>query len=415
MRAALPPLPDGNVIVITFDALRRDALGVYGHPAEISPNIDRFAERSLVFDRAYTVAPVSPTSFAAAFTGLLPTRVFHAWTMVANDTLAHRFTEAGFRTAAFINNVHLTPERRFDVGFELYDFHRNVADELIVSRAVDWLTRHRDERVFVWIHLLTPHAPYDYREASAHLYPSEPYSGEFESSSGPRFEAVAASEIARLRALYDGEVFYADSLFAQLMAGLERLRLFERSVVVLSSDHGEEFGEHGGFQHGPLWEEIVQLPLIVAHPAIGEPLRSDLLVSNVDLFPTLLSVAGIANESPLDGRDLTSIEHPPDTLVGISMTGGKERWASLLRERHKLILTCMPERRHALYDLVEDPRELVDRGPADGDTAQELFDRLSTILGGDPCQVIQGAARGVDVTVGLDEESIDALKALGYL
>lgn len=110
--------PGVNVIVISFDVLRPDYLGVYGHDAPTSPAIDAFAENALVFDRAYTAAPVTQTSFAAVFSGMLPTRVFHAWDCVAEKTLADYFSAAGYHTAAVVNSVQLTPERHFDKGFD---------------------------------------------------------------------------------------------------------------------------------------------------------------------------------------------------------------------------------------------------------------------------------------------------------
>ncbi len=413
LQASLPVQQDANVIVVSFDALRADALGLYGYPRPTSPAIDAFGQASIVFDKAYTVAPVTPTSFASAFTGLLPTRVFHAWDLVYRDTLAQRFADAGYQTAAFLNNIQLTEERHFDTGFAVYEA-LNVAEEAVVEKSLAWLRENRGGKVFAWIHFISPHSPYDRREMASHLY-DESYAGEFVDTTGHKFETDDPREIARIRELYDGEVLYADSLFDQLIAGLNELGFLDNSVIVVTADHGEEFKEHGGFQHDRLTEEHVRVPLIIRHPAVETALRTPVLVSNLDFFPTLLSLAGIEHDVLLDGRDLLHISQDPDWLVGVSMTGGKHRWLSKLKGRYKLIQTCMPETAQRLFDLVDDPGESRDLSQELPSVTRELYRDLGNVLGGEPCAVMRAAVRGVDPTVGLSAENIEILKSLGYL
>lgn len=413
LQANLPVQADVNVIVISFDALRADVLGTYGYPLATSPEIDAFAGESIVFDQAYTVAPVTPTSFAAAFTGLLPHRVFHDWNLVYTDTLASRFSAAGYKTAAFLNNIQLTTERHFNTGFDTYEYG-NDPEETIIERALKWLGEHRREKIFAWVHFISPHSPYDYREMAAHLY-DDSYQGEFLKTTGGKFDAEAPEDIARIRSLYDGEVFYADSLFAQLVAGLRELELFDRSVIVVTSDHGEEFMEHGGWQHDRLTEEHVRIPLIIRHPALAAPLRSGVLVSNLDLFPTLLSVTGIDFDGSVDGRDLTRILEEPEWIASVSMLGAHRRWLSMRRGPHKLIQMCMPEKTQQLFDLAADPGETRDLHQEMPQLARELYRDLGRAMGGDPCPMMQAAMQGKGPTVGLSQENIEALKALGYL
>ena len=116
----LPDAPEMNVIVISFDALRAESLGAYGYQRPTSPNIDRFAEGALVFDNVQNAANSTPTSFASFWTGKLPHRVFRGWRLEDADTLAEAFAEEGYRTAAFLNNAQLVPERNFDQGFDEY-------------------------------------------------------------------------------------------------------------------------------------------------------------------------------------------------------------------------------------------------------------------------------------------------------
>lgn len=420
LRGNLPREEGLNVIAVSFDALRADALGIYGYGLKTSPNIDRFADRCLVFDNAYTVAPVTPTSFAATWTGLLPTRVFHAWNLAYDDTIARRFSQAGYSTAAFINNAQLTPERRFQTGFELYDFYRSVPDEQILESALIWFSEHRRKKIFAWVHFLTPHAPYEYRPASAAFYDPD-YQGPFEKTTGGEFEVTTATDLARVRSLYDGEVFYADSLFERLRAGLEEMGLLENSILLLTSDHGEEFQEHGRLQHDRLYEEHVRVPLLLYHPRVRSHHRSPVLVSNVDLLPTLLSLVGAEYPAAIDGRDLTSLTDGSQLLVAVAMTG-KEWWLSIRDADYKLLRSCKPdEESRELYHLAADPGETTNL-LADSDRLTEhrrvlssLDSNLGTILGGNPCEVTRDAVQGKSPTVGLDRETIEALKALGYL
>ncbi len=413
LQANLPTQEGINVIVISFDALRTDVLGVHGYPLETSPNIDAFAAESIVFDNAYTVAPVTPTSFASAFTGLLPHRIFHDWDLVYTDTLARRFSEAGYSTAAFLNNVQLTAKRHFDTGFDVYEAETR-REEAIVENSLKWLQANREKKIFAWIHFISPHSPYDYREMAAHLY-DQSYEGEFMKTTGGRFDTDKPEEIARIKSLYDGEVFYADDLFDQVIDGLRAADLLDNSLIVVTSDHGEEFKEHGGFQHDRLTEEHVRIPLIVRHPRLKSGLRSEMLVSNLDFFPTLLSVAGIDYDVDLDGRDLTRITEEPKWVAGVSMLGAKKRWVSMRRDRYKLIQMCIPDDTQQLFDLVADPGEQQNLRQEMPRVAKNLYRELGVVLGGEPCKLIQAAMQGKGPTVGLSEDNIKALEALGYL
>lgn len=419
----LPAEPGLNLLVISFDALRPDVLGAYGGTRGASPHIDRFAERSLVFEHAYSVAPVTPTSFAAVFSGFLPTRVFHAWRFRAPETLADRLSHSGYHTAAFLNNVQLTPKRGFDVGFDEFFWSRNDPDEEVLQRVEDWLTAAPPKPLFLWVHFLAPHAPYRARPEAAHLYRDiEP--GRFVKSTGGLFEAKDAGEQGRIYDLYLGEVWRADRNFGRLIDHLRKLDLWGSSIVVLTSDHGEEFGEHGGFQHGRVYEEHLRVPLILHHPRLTAGERITTRVRNVDLLPTLLQAVGHPVHEPLDGRvipqasasssTLSSATAPP--LVALSMTGEDERWVSITEETMKLIVTCRDRRRsYELYDLGTDPGERLDLAREHPPTVRRLLRALQTLLGGPPCKVIDQAIQGRKVTVGLDAEDVEALRALGYV
>src|SRR5262249_13982074 len=159
---------------------------------------------------------------------------------------------------------------------------------------------HRHERMFAWIHLIAPHAPYQYRPDATQLYDAG-YRGPFEQVAPPNVVATAPADVQRIRTLYDGEVLHADHLFAMLWDALGHLGLRDDPLVVLTTDHGEELGEHGSFGHGLLWNEHLHVPLILRHPKTGNGARSTAIVSGVDLAPTLAAIAGIDWPAGPDG------------------------------------------------------------------------------------------------------------------
>ena len=424
IQAKLPTADGYNVLVVSFDALRADALGVYGAGDDVSPRLDAFAAESLVFDNAYSVAPVTPTSFAAAFTGMLPTRVFHAWKLKVEDTIAQRFKDAGYTTGAILNNVQLSAERHFDNGFEHFQMMRSRPDREVLNAALEYFNGYleaaedagkAEKPFFTWVHFLSPHSPYTRRPESEHLYDPD-YEGDFVDTSGQPFAPEDPKDIERLWQLYLGEVYAVDRLFGELIDFLQSSGLLEKTIIVVTSDHGEEFGEHGGFQHDRLTEEHILVPIIVRHPQTADqPLRSPILASNVDFKPSLLRLVGLEFDAAVDGRDWRRLEEPPAHIVGVSMTGGKQRWLSLRDGQEKLIQTCLPATEQRLFDLVQDPGEKQDVAAGNERRVRELYRDLGVILGGEPCKVMQNAVRGKDVTTGMNDEDLEALRSLGYI
>lgn len=414
----LPITENLNIIVVSFDAMRPDVLTPYGGNPSVAPNIAEFADRSVVFENAYSVAPVTPTSFAAFFSGNLPTRVFQGWRFVAKSPLASVLSDAGYQTAAFINNVQLSPKAGFDRGFDHYDWRRNGPDEEILQSALDWLDKNHDSPFFIWIHFLAPHAPYDDVPEARQLYSTDS-TGQYAQTSGSVFNPVEEHEIRRVKDLYLGEVWVADRIFESFISHLSGLDLLESSIVVLTSDHGEEFGEHGGFQHGKLFEEHLRIPLILYHPRLPRGGTTDLRIRNIDVMPTLLRLVGLRSPGRVaDGRDilrLSGSEPPP--VIGISMTetAKRETWISILEDSHKLILTCQPEWSVELYDIDQDPMERMNIAAEHPNLVSDLYRALRSHVDGKPCEVIKNATKGKFITTMHDEESVEALRALGYI
>lgn len=417
MTAAFEAVPqEANILFVSFDALRADMLGVYGNPKRLSPNIDRWAQRGIIFERFMVAAQATPTSFAAAFTGQYPFRLFRQWNLMETQTLAKIMKKAGRSTFGIFHNVQLVDERNFGQGFDDYEVLNQETEEFIIERAAELLEKHGDQPFFGWVHFISPHAPYDRRDMASHLY-SESYEGPFEQTSGPRPFPETEADIKRVQELYEGEVYYLDHLFQRMLNLLDRLDLSESTIIILTADHGEEFGEHGNFGHDALYDEIVRVPLIIRVPGYsGETMRIEDPHMNTDFLPTLAELTGAEHVALADGVDMLAPHDAGRPLILTAMTNNDRYSMAVAHEDKKLIVECPPpEFKERLFDLVLDPAEQSDRILDEPQRAGELFDTMAETIGGDPCEVIKNAVRGADIRDNLDEETIEKLKSLGYI
>jgi len=423
LREALPTRADNalNYLVVSFDALRADALGCYDADRPTSPNIDAFAAESLVFENAYSAAPVTPTSFAAAWSGMYPSRVFKNWTYTPEKTLAELFKEGGYKTYAALSNAQLTVKQNFHRGWDHYGYDEKATDEELLSRTTTWLDENHDEPFFAWCHFINPHTPYDYREMAKQFYDDDYRGPFFRKAAGSFYKFVRKDEegkradTIRLRELYDGEVFYCDDLFKRLLAHVEGLGLLENTVIVITADHGEEFLEHGDFQHVHLTDETTKVPLIVRHPEQTDGGRTESLYCNVDLLPTLASVAGLPVPGNLDGRDVRDPSTRSNRVVTIAMTDKNYRAIAIRERMAKMIMEIQPTTKSKLYDLAQDPAELQNLAatPA-GEGATSAFGlQVIEILGGD-LKMLMNLNAG-DQTEGMDPATLARMKELGYI
>jgi arylsulfatase A-like enzyme len=419
LAALLPADPDLSVVVVSFDALRVDHLGAYGDARGASPVIDAFAGDALVFDRAYSAAQSTPTSFAASFTGRYPFKVFLKWRLADGPTLAAAFAAGGWRTGGFFNNRQLDPGRNFGQGFEVFVVDDRPDEETFLERAVAWLDEVGDDRFFLWIHFISPHAPYRTREMSARFYTPD-YRGRFAAGSGPvaELDSIAdPGELARFKELYTGEVHYADHLFGMVREALAARGLTDRTLVALTADHGEGLMDHGVLFHQQVYEEVVRIPLIIRHPGGRRGVRTDVRTANVDFFPTLAGIAGLPVPADLDGWDVRTTDPARRPLLLTAMTHMDWRAMGMIWGDHKLIANCQRPSRPVweLYDLATDPREerdLYGTIPVLEDSLRAIIDALTN---GGPCGAIRTASRGKSPTAGMSPEKIEQLRSLGYV
>jgi len=386
-------LRGANVLLITIDTLRQDRLGAFGSTSGLTPNLDALAARGVRYSEAFTPAPLTLPAHASILTGLLPRRHgIHNNTSFRLDervpTLPAILRQHDYRTGAFVGAFVLDGRFGLSRGFDEYDDRLPPADratfhsaerrgEVVVAHAGDWILR-ADAAArkpwLAWLHLFDPHAPYD-----------------------------APAEYRQGRLPYDAEVAYTDAMIGRLLQRLQQAHALDRTLVIVTADHGESLGEHGETTHGLFaYNATLAVPLLMAAPVLGHN-DVDLPVSHVDLAPTILDLLGLDVPAGLDGQSLARSPRPDRALffeaLDASITRGWAPLVGVVQNGWKYIDLPEPE----LYDLSHDPHEQTNRGDADAH-AEPLRRALRAAA---PA----AAARS---TVALDADATARLRALGY-
>jgi arylsulfatase A-like enzyme len=432
-----PPGLDGgegrppNVIVYLVDALRAQHLGTYGYPRPTSPALDRFAAGATLFTRAFAQASWTRAAVASLFTGREPRRhgVNGRDDALGDDalTLAEVLKGAGYRTAAFVTNGNVGATFGFAQGFDRFallgEEHsaavHHLADE--VNEAVfPWLREHGADGPFLlYVHTTDPHAPYAPREpfrsrfapAGGALPPSSAaLRGELAAlrdSFGRRFpetlslapgslvwmRGLAQSRIPvtpqlvdRLASLYDAEIAANDAAFGAFVDELRRLDLYDDSLILFTADHGEEFHEHGGWEHGrTLYDEVLRIPFVLKLPGQQQGSRRDDAAQQIDLLPTVAELLGLRISPGGRGRSLLGPppgdgQAPPRSVFSYLDLDGN-RLASVVDGCYRLIVRYERHPGVELYDLAADPGEEVNLVAGAPVVAEYLESRLATHRG----------------------------------
>lgn len=404
---------DWNLLVVTLDTTRADALGCYGNPAAATPHLDRLAREGVLFERALTAIPITTPSHSTIFTGTYPmahgVRDNGRFRLAPSaTTLAEILQQQGFATGAAVGAFPLTRNWGLDQGFDFYDDHVTVAsedeagrrvapvrmffDERPASRVNDailpWLREHGRERFFAWVHYWDAHQPH---------VPPPPFSDLFAQN------------------LYQGEIAYVDQAFGVVMEELRRLGVADRTVVLVVADHGEGLGEHGEDTHSMLlYDATLHVPLLLSYPGARPGARIAEQVGTVDIVPTVLELLGLPPAADAQGRSLVDLAAHPERPASnrrtyyaetlsprLSYGWGEQR--ALFSEQWKLLHGPRLE----LYDLAADRRELRNLAPAD--PTELLTTALATFVARNARASAAGAVSEIDV------ETRNRLAALGYL
>jgi arylsulfatase A-like enzyme/Flp pilus assembly protein TadD len=376
--AAIRRAPDQNVLLITLDTLRADALSCYGGRAA-TPTLDRLASLGTRYDFAHAHAVMTLPSHASVLTGLFP--VQHGihdnagFRLPPNvPTLATLLHPHGMATAAFIASFALDSRFGLNSGFDVYDERYGKSrmtagfsmperrGDAVVAAAVSWISQQRG-RWFAWAHLFDPHAPYE---------PPSPYKEQYADQP------------------YFGEVAYTDSTLGRLLDAA-RDQSGRPTLVIVTGDHGEGLGDHGELTHGLFaYEPTLRIPLIVAQIDRATPAWSaagtvtangsvsQTPVRHVDIVPTILDTLQLPIPSGLPGRSLLAGDTDPGArpsyfeAMSASLNRGWAPLTGVLTGREKYIDLPMPER----YDLSRDPGEQTNVASQDAGRARQLEARL---------------------------------------
>jgi len=387
--------PDGpdrpNVILYVVDCLRADHVGAYGYPRPTTPEIDRLARDGVVFESVDACATWTKPSVSCLFTAAWPwvhgARTVDAVLDERLPTLAERFRAQGWTTAAWVANPFVASAtfgltRGFERAFQTIELppRGNIndlpADAANITRpVVDWLVANRDRRFFLYLHSLDLHEGYRRRPGFAQRFLSPERLGE-----------------ARQLDLYDNELAYNDHEIGRLLTTLARLGLYDRTLVAITADHGEEFGKHGVLRHGhSLYQAGLHVPLILKLPGSAHRgTRVAGLASNIDIAPTLLELAGLAAPEDSAGRSLVPAlsngAWQGRDLVLAEQVSSREIFYAARGPRYKLIRQLIPRTGEWLFDLRADPGEmhslLPDVPEAARGLAREVASLVQTGLGG---------------------------------
>jgi arylsulfatase A-like enzyme/Flp pilus assembly protein TadD len=399
--------PGSNVIVITLDTTRADSLACYGCKNVETPTIDTFAARGVRFEKCYAQAPLTVPSHTTLFTGTQP--IFHGVRDNAGFsvpqklvTMAELFKGQGYETGAFIGawilDSHCGLDQGFDTysgGFELSRFHTQWMDEVqrpaneVMDQALPWLEARKDKKLFAWIHLYDPHAPYEPPPPYDKLYAAHPYLG---------------------------EIAFADSQLQRLWQFLDTSGLLSKTFIIFAGDHGESLGEHREQTHGFfIYQATIRVPLIIVTPFRkfqGVVARE--VAGLVDVLPTVCEMTGLPVPADVQGKSLLpAFSGRPGNENDLAYSEsyyprlhfGWSELKSVQNERYQLILAPVPE----LYDVVADPREEKNLVYADKELAEKMRAEAETLIKKASQNAYETAPTAIDA------ETREKLSSLGYV
>jgi arylsulfatase A-like enzyme len=410
-----------GVLLVSIDTVRRDHVGAYGYARPTTPRFDALARAGLLFDDAVSTSSWTLPAHLSMLTGTGPGRhggvdMRHGFNRSV-PTVPALLRAAGFATRAVTSHLYVSGVYGVDDGFEHLDFRQDRKATEVADRGMDVLDRVGDRPFFVFLHLYDPHWHYDPPDWARRLFETAyagPVTGNWQDFSRRDRSSVSDADLAHLLALYDGEIRYADTEVGRVLDHLARRGLDRSTLVVITSDHGEEFLDHGSWEHQKtLYEEVVRVPLAIRGPGL-EPRREPAQVSVLDVAPTILAWAGLPMPPSVAGRSLLApvpereaygeTDQTADGTHKLFLRGGASRWKAILSRRGDAAGTSGEE----WYDLSSDPaeRKSVPPAPTVADPIRRrALERWRADRGAG------GAARPVC----LSPEQQERLRALGYV
>jgi arylsulfatase A-like enzyme len=439
-----------SILLISLDTVRADHLGCYGYHRATSPNIDKFVEDAFLFESVTAPSSWTLPSHASLFTGLLPSvhgadffpwlpsRAIFPWTITVQEretTLTELARQCGLLTAAYTEGVYVRAALGFAQGFDLYsDGALGGVAEQTFGAALEWIRKYGMLPFFLFVHTYQPHSPYSPPGRFAAMFDPD-YSGPVgKTVFGPAVDGFSDADKVHIEALYDGEIAYTDEVVGTFLDKLRQMHVLDNTVIIIFSDHGEEFYEHGGVGHNTtLYDEQLRVPLIIrlagAHPPTGRVARQ---VSLTDVYATVVDILGTDHRSPTDCTSLLPLiggagvqtsyerefvvselfEYDKESLPEHLMTP-TWRMRSVRSAREKYIISEKSQTEE-LYDLQKDPGEknnIAAVSQADTSRYRQWLKSFLETVSAERTPYPPGEREVRPLT----EEDVRRLKAIGYL
>ena len=434
--ASVPRAPKG-VILISLDTLRADHLGTYGYHRNTSPNIDAFAEGGITFENAVVQSPWTLPSHMSIMTSLYPS--FHGVVDISTSLqsekcvkLAELLHAGGYQTAAFVDGGFVSGHWGFHHGFDVYNDQGGGIDQ-ILPRAKKWLNKNKESPFFLFLHFYDIHTPYNPPPPYNSIFHDFDYTGNLVPSNTTLSAAnhnklrVDDQDLRHFVALYDGCIRYTDDRMGDFFSFLKKSGLDEQSLIIITSDHGEEFKEHDGFFHKQLYyRPNLHVPLIMSLPDhSGKPVRIQELVQSIDLLPTILDITGLPPHEQAQGKSLLPVIRRHTNSASnfflrllysfkkeaeVSLAEYKpstEQWSIISDDGYQLIYDT-DSRHQQLFDINDDPLAQNNIVKEHTDITQKLLSELLNVYNTRPNRIM-----GEEID--LDDTTRDQLRALGYI
>jgi len=428
------------VLLVVIDTLRADRLGAYGSTRDLTPFLDELAAKGVVFESAYAASSWTSPSIASLFTSRHPLQHgIVGFESVLGDreaTLAESLRALGFASGGFSANFRIAEKLGYGQGFDVWRAYLATTDardqgpkvpaRFVRQEALAWLEGswhpETSRPVFLYVHFMEPHSPYDPPEAVRGRLVPRASRAEIDAANallvGLRFGDLSDQQVALLAELYDAEVATLDAELRTFFAALESTGFLEHSIVAVVADHGEEFREHGMLLHGiTLFEPSVRVPLLLLAPGLEAGRRVAQPVSLLDVAPTILDLLGAASQERFEGHSLlpqvrstAEAAGSGDILLELApkLDAQEVRTHSLGLVRGSRKLLVDPQGQPRVFDLGRDPAELAASGTADD--VRELMAALER------ARADFGSRASAPVPAApLDDETRKNLRALGYL
>jgi arylsulfatase A-like enzyme len=410
-----------NIILISIDTLRADHIHGLGYDRQTTPTLDNLMRRGVSFSTAVSNAPWTLPSHASMLTSLYPhTHGVTSEQFALNEdvaTLPIVLKKAGYETAGVATMPHLSPRHGFGGGFDAYickEMRAPAALEIILK----WLHENAPETFFIFIHLFDVHSDYTPSQRFLSMFESS-YNGEVDGTGKILYQVregarkLSEEDLSHLVSLYDAEIRQLDHNLEMFFDVLQKRNILDDTIVIITSDHGEEFLDHGGVLHGQtLYDELMKVPLIIAGPGVPEGKLVTRQVQLIDIMPTILDLCRVPIPPEAQGQSMFPLMRQDDA----EWTDLAFMEADWRNQKHDIKRAVRTDRfklyydrysgHEELYDLLSDPGEQQNIIESHPEVAESLREKLKEWM---------ATERGRPSRIELSEKEKESLRALGYL